>query len=356
MRSSIPPNDAEGVRESIVQPSIPGRTNYNTIFPSALRDIDSELAARVRTELAALSLHFEAPLPRGHTVAARIALVGTRELELRELLADPDAFVVVGRHSEASMRALDSSSLSLRHVLLIPQLASSATEMLVDIVPLAPTVRLALWSQPLPEPLAEHCTAFILGDSLLLVAPVTGKEIAGAGLHVTPSIAAHLERHASAKPRPTEPPRCTRVSTAYTATDLPPASDGSARLVLEVRSSDRAVRLHVQEAWLARGILLGRNPDKCSHVALADALSSDHVSRCHVFLRREEDDVVFYDTASTSGVCVDDELVRRVRIPAPLSAANGYGEVNPEGVVLSLTDDVFVTLFDVGEESSRASD
>jgi hypothetical protein len=175
--------------------------------------------------------------------------------------------------------------------------------MFVDIVLLAPTLRLEPWPRPLPAPLVERCTGYLLGDSLMLLSP----------------------------------PQIARISTAYGATDLPPG-DTDAQLVLEVWSGQRRVRLALRESWLARGILLGRNPEKCSHPALADVLSSEQVSRCHLFLRREEDRVVFYDTASSFGVCVHDDLIHRVSIPATAAG------VNPEHIVLSLTDDVFVTL------------
>ena len=97
--------------------------------------------------------------------------------------------------------------------------------------------------------------------------------------------------------------------------------------------------------------MLGRSELKCSHVALAAVLKSDNVSRCHLFLRREADAVVFYDTASTAGVFVGDEQVRRFAIPAPLDVLAPDADpqvrnaaVNPARVILQLTEEVSVRL------------
>jgi hypothetical protein len=96
---------------------------------------------------------------------------------------------------------------------------------------------------------------------------------------------------------------------------------------------------------------LGRAEEKCSHAALAKALSSNEVSRCHVYFRLENNTVAFYDTASIAGLMVNDHPVRRFSVPAHLKAFDAElpGDVraslvNPDRVWISLTDDTQFTL------------
>lgn len=357
MRSSNPPGPSHDSQSGTASDA----HNNDTILPPSFRDVTSELAASLERECSAIANHFGAELPEHVDVAARVALLAADEVSLHELPASPDAYLVVGRHSEASVRTAGAQSLSLRHVLLIPQRTAQGPGVVLDIVALAPTMRIAPWPRPLPGGLAERSTALVLGDSLLLVAPVTRSE-----QHTEIFIAPEPASKLGVKPRPEAPPaqahRRTRITSAAPAESLPAGDDlpDDARLVLEVRNDGERVRIGLREPWLVGGIVLGRNTEKCSHASLARVLASPEVSRCHLYLRREQDDIVFYDTASTSGVHLSEdeeaEAVRRFVVPAPRAKLEGGSTfvVNPERTWLWLTPDVRVTLYAAGNHDEDA--
>lgn len=333
--------------------------NRNTCFLQLGRLVSDELTERALACAEQLQEHFAAPLPDNVPVIVRIALIGASDLDLYELSVDPDSFVVVGRHSEASVRADSSSSLSLRHVLLIPH-ATAEDHITLEIVSLSPTIDPEPWlhTHRMPEPLATRCTGLVLGDALLLVATVgRGAETAVVKLAPTLEKVSSAHRHArddrarrldydDDEPRKSE--IVTIHPTSITAlADLSVADAPDAKLRLQVTFGDQRVTVALREAWLEAGLLLGREDRKCSHPALGAALSSNDVSRCHVYLRREGDAIVFYDTASTWGLHMKDELVRRIAIPAPVScldSEDAQAKVNPERLTLDLTDRVSVTL------------
>jgi hypothetical protein len=341
--------------------------NGNTVFLPSSRDVAGELAASLEREAGAIGDHFGAELPADSDLAARVALVSSDGVSLHELPASPDEYLVVGRHSEATVRSADAASLSLRHVLLIPQRVGAEPDVVLDIVALAPTIKIAPWPRTLPRPLADRCAGLALGDSLLLVAPVAHGDrpadvfIApepasklAANLRVT---APMLDTHASANANGYPSSRLTRISSAAPALRLPPGEDlaDDARLVLEVRDDSVRVRIGLREPWLIGGIVIGRNQEKCSHASLARVLTPLEVSRCHLYLRREQDEIVFYDTASTCGVYLSDydedaEPIRRFVVPAPRAALERGGYVvNPTRTWLWLTPEVRVTLYTAGD-------
>jgi len=341
--------------------------NNNTIVPPGFRDVTTELAASLERERSAIETYFAAELPSEVELAARVALLTSDEAFLHELPGSPDAYLVVGRHTEASVRAEGATSLSLRHVLLIPQRSDSTAGVALDIVALAPTMRVGVWPRPLPAVLAGRCTALVLGDSLLLVAPIERAE-GVAEVFMAPDVASGLPPQR--RPQPVAQRQrasagsaesadslshSTRISMAMPSDALPDAADAcDAELVLEVCSDDGSVRVPLREPWLVGGIVLGRNADKCSHSSIARLLTSPEVSRCHLYLRREHNEIVLYDTASTSGVRLgedDEELVRRVAVPAPLGAlARGNPDaINPARIQLWLSTDVRLTIFAAGE-------
>ena len=319
--------------------------NANTILPPSFRDVSRELALELARRIAEVADFFSRRFTTERPVAARLALLGTGELQLHELGAAPEAFVCVGRHTEASLRVESSDSLSLRHVLLIPR-ATADDDIQVDIVPLSPMVRVAPWPHEIPAIAGTVTTAMLLGDSLLLIAPAVLPGRASS-LQLEPDPAAGLP-HRSSSPNGHVPLR-TRITMAPSLSDMPSVDPADEGLFLEVRNKATSVCIALREEWLACGLLIGRSPGKCSYAALAHVLAHPEISRCHLFLRREDDSVVFYDTASTWGVVVNDKDVRRVCIPAPRprsEAPNGAREaaINPEGLSLQLSADVFITL------------
>ena len=335
--------------------SRPTNVNSNTIVPPGFRDVRAELAAALSRESRAIADYFDAELPVHAKLAARVALLNAEGVVLHELPASPEEYLVVGRHTEAAVRVGDALSLSLRHVLLIPQRAQARSGVVLDVVALAPTMRIASWPEPMPQTLAGRCTPLVLGDALLLVAPMISDE------HLPEVvIAPDPESQLAAAPRSRALPReerggerrDSRISTAIPADSLPEGEElaADAKLVLEVRDDEASVRIGLREPWLVGGIVIGRNTEKCSHASLARVLGSDEVSRCHLYVRREQDEIVFYDTASTSGVRLgedDEEYIRRVAVPAPLGevAAVDRDAINPERTQLWLSTDVRLTIY-----------
>jgi hypothetical protein len=332
--------------------------NSNTIFPPAFADFTGVLGAMLEAEAEALADYFlgEPPLPEQLDVAARVALLTEHEIYRHELPASPDAYLVVGRHSEANVRA-DAPALSLRHVLLIPQPDVTAGSILLDVVALAPTMRIAPWPRPLPAALADACSALMLGDALLLVAPVTRGE-RRAEVTLAPDPASQLRapmRGAARSQLPHAWSDHTRISSAAPALSLPDGDDTAADVAftLEVRDEHLRVRIGLREAWLVGGIMLGRNEEKNSHASLSRVLTADGVSRCHLYLRREHDDIVFYDTASTNGLHTSNdetaEPIRRFVIRAATGGKQAPMTVNPDRTWLWLTSSVRVTLYATGD-------
>lgn len=327
------------------------RCNRNTIMPQGYRDLSRELTAVLDGRLAELEQYFSEPVADELPICARLALLGTEELQTLVVPAQPAEFVCVGRHTEAGLRVEKASSLSLRHILLIPRQAVEAgeAEIQIDMVPLSPMVRLAAWPGELPPSLGSLCQGWLMGDALLLIAP-TLSDAAASSLELRPSVVAGLSN--APEPAIVQHTLRARVTVAPSLFDVPLAPAQDAPLALEVRNGLMTVRLPIQETWLDRGVLLGRHPEKCSHSALAQVLAHEEVSRCHAFLRREGDTVVFYDTASTFGLQVGGLPVRRVAVPAPQLLAAGEQvdvsaiehEINPQGIVVRLSSAVSVTL------------
>jgi hypothetical protein len=308
-----------------------------------------ELSSHLETVAGRIAAHFDQPPSTDVRIAARVALLARDALYLDEVTTDPGQYLCVGRHTEASLRSANSESLSLRHVLLIP-VPLGGTQMQLDVVPLSPTVAVSPWSRPLPPALAQRCTAIVLGDSLLLIAGVNTPELEST-LNLASPTTKHLERTRPRPPREDKNSLQTKVSSIHDLLSMHPGDQPTGPLALEVRSDNAAVTIHLREDWLAQGIILGRSDVKCSHAALAAVLGDIGVSRCHLFFRRESDAIVFYDTASTAGLFIGEDEVRRVAIPAPRSVlAPGVGPgvrnatINPARIALQLTDEVSVTL------------
>jgi hypothetical protein len=248
-------------------------------------------------------------------------------------------------------------------VLVIPAAVSEGSRV-IDVIPLSPTVEVIAWSRGLPDALAGRCTAIQLGDSLLLMAAVgcekndifrqLARPITGRGGD-TPGAQPKLAPELAPDSGDDTPRLYSRVTLAHALVDHDYTSEPNDALVaIEIRSGTSLTRVGIRKPWLERGVILGRAEEKCSHVALAKALSSDEVSRCHAYFRLEGDDVVFYDTASIAGLMVNDQPVRRFTVPAPRNAFDAgvprdvrTSLVNPDRVWISLTDDTQITLLAV---------
>lgn len=94
--------------------------------------------------------------------------------------------------------------------------------------------------------------------------------------------------------------------------DLAPrARDGYVRITLQ--SYDRSAAVELAEQALDQGVLLGR-ADNCLDRGLRAVLST-HISRTHLLLLREGNDIFALDLCSTNGTRQGGQKVRRVNIP-----------------------------------------
>jgi hypothetical protein len=91
----------------------------------------------------------------------------------------------------------------------------------------------------------------------------------------------------------------------------PKAKAGYVRLTLQ--SYDRSAAVELPEQALDNGILLGR-ADNCLDRGLRAVLST-HISRTHLLLLRDADEIFALDLCSTNGTRQGGQRVRRVNIP-----------------------------------------
>jgi len=269
------------------------------------------------------SLEFPALHPSG--ACLRVVLLSERESAMRDLSLDQDAQLVVGRHGQADLGVQDDSALSLRHVLVLHRPCGDAAGQTVELIPLSPSAPVRPWPHPLPDDVAGRGTALLCGDSLLFVTQIQQGQYTASTAFALQGGSVRLkvdDGNIAVRKRRTvdsSPPRSTFIREARALTELHDTGASEAAYILEVQRGDLRARLGLHEAWLAQGILLGRSPTKCSHPLLAEALSPVGISRSHLYLRREGDHVVFYDTASMGGVWIEEEQVYRAEALAPMS-------------------------------------
>jgi hypothetical protein len=317
MQDSLPPEEQRSMIRQATR-------NRDTCLPSpsqpprrAWRD-GAPMLERLRDSLQMPSLH-----PSG--ACLRVMLLSEGESAVIDLAPDADAQLVVGRHEQAGLGVQDDSTLSLRHVLILLRSRPGADGPTVDLIPLSPSAPVQPWPAALPGDVTARGTALLCGNSLLfmtqiqsgLETPSTAFSLQGGSVHVKAedvNIAVHKRRVVSSVP-----PRSTFIREARALLELHDAGSAEAAYTLEVRRGDLCARLGLLEAWLAQGILLGRSQAKCSHPLFSQVLSPAEISRSHVYVRREGDYVVFYDTASMGGVWIGDEQVHRAQVLAPLS-------------------------------------
>jgi hypothetical protein len=317
MQDSLPPDEQRSMIRQATR-------NRDTCLPSpseppqhAWRD-GAPILERLRDSLRMPSLH-----PSG--ACLRVMLFSEGERAVLDLALDADAQLVVGRHEQADLGVQDDSTLSLRHVLVLLRSRPDADGPTVELIPLSPSAPVQPWPAALPNDVTARGTALLCGNSLLFMtqihsgpdAPCTAFALQGGSVHAKAedvNIAVRKRRVVSSVP-----PRSTFIREARELLELHDAGTSEAAYTLEVRRGDLCARLGLLEAWLAQGILLGRSQAKCSHPLFSQVLSPAEISRSHVYVRREGDYVVFYDTASMGGVWIGAEQVHRAEVLAPLS-------------------------------------
>jgi hypothetical protein len=326
-----------------------------------------ELAKRCAPAFIEAALH-RAPTPGAEL---RMAIISPYAVVVRDLRCAADDFAVIGRHGAVVMGGREALAMSLRHILAIPErIDSNPSLRLIPLSPEHPVVRV---DELLPAELRARGDTFQVGEGLLFVAALgpirpgrlTG--LAGSSARVENACARIDARsepapEGSGRPRLRLLPRCGHRATSAASSRarlqgpsapevhrhgrarprlVPPgggrvtSAASVAGLTLEVTSAEVRVSFDLREPWLERGILLGRSDRKCSHRALRLALSSEYISRAHVLLRRERDDLVFYDLASTNGTFVKGARVRRVCMHVPARPdASGRSHTEPVRIVL----------------------
>jgi hypothetical protein len=231
------------------------------------------------------------------------------ELGWRDLRADPNAYVVIGRHTQCDLVLPADPAVALRHLLVRATTLDDGT----------PALRVLDLRTGL---------GFFLDDDVerrSLVA--TGVLAMRVGRYALVALPANVELP-ERRPAPeilesTRPPvRGTSTGGFRTSvTNLPPAPrlDDIARGAASPGRS--RVTLHRGEEWasidlpdtaLDAGVLVGR-ADRCE--TRLRTVMTESISRVHLLLLRERGAVHAFDAASMQGTWLDEERVRRVRLP-----------------------------------------
>lgn len=246
--------------------------------------------------------------------AAGVRLVWWRgnELGWRDLDAHPNAYAVVGRHTQCDVVLPSDPAVALRHLLVRATTLEDGTPA-VRVLDLRTALGFHLDDDVERRAIvATGVLALRLGRYALVALP-TGVEL--------PEERPAPEIVESAK----VPARATASglggSQRTSVTNLPPAprlddiardaaAPGLARVTL--RRGDAWARVDLPDAALDAGVLVGR-ADRCE--TRVRAVLTESISRVHLLILREHGVVHAFDAASMQGVFSDGERVRRVRLP-----------------------------------------
>ncbi|HEY8042363.1 MAG TPA: FHA domain-containing protein [Polyangiaceae bacterium] len=231
------------------------------------------------------------------------------EFGWHDLVAHPRAYAVVGRHTQCDVVLPTDPDVALRHLMVRATTLDDGTS----------AVRLL----DLRTGLGFHLDDDIERRALVAIGPLALR----LGRYALVALPSRVELPSSrlapeivdAPRMPSHAPRTDRLRTSVTT--LPPAprlddvaeqvaAPGHARLTLR-RGGSRAT-VELPDPALDAGVLVGR-ADRCE--TRFRPVLTDSISRVHVLLLREHGDVHAFDLASTQGVWVDGERVRRVRLP-----------------------------------------
>jgi FHA domain len=235
-----------------------------------------------------------------------------REWGSLALPAKRGAYAILGRHTSCDGVMPHDPDLSLRHLL--------ASALPLDDGALG--LRLLDLRGSLPFYLDDHSprrsifvtgpAAVRLGRYALIGLPTGGdappKELPAPAIEDAPR-APRFSRGPRFTSRITVLPPLTGIEQMKVAAN--DASGAFARITLE--GAGRSASIELSEAELDRGVLIGR-ADKCTDRGLRSVLN-EGISRSHLLVLREGDEVYAFDTGSTQGTYARGERVRCARLP-----------------------------------------
>jgi hypothetical protein len=238
------------------------------------------------------------------------------------VLAGDPQFALVGRHQRCDLSVSRDPALSLRHAVIAARVASG--ELRLRFLDLLSGSGLVTEDGHRCEALAADGAMFVrLGDYHLFLLPTgTLSPLAWAATAADTwrMIPERIYRDNRVAARLPGAGRGGRVALPSVATRLlePPGAlrpyrpeagaRGTPVADIELRTSSGSERYTLHEADLERGMLLGRY-DRCQ-LGVAD----DRMSRIHLLIVRNGEDVWAVDTASTNGTTVAGRSVRSVRL------------------------------------------
>ncbi len=245
----------------------------------------------------------------------RVFWVRGRDLAWLDLPARRDAYAILGRHTRCDLRLPHDEDVSLRHVLVRSCLLADGN-LALRVLDLRSGMPFFLEDdRPRASIVAAGPVAIRLGEYSICAFPVApGSPTGGHGPY------RELPRadvaFARVLPRGVPDRRGSYITVMPPAPSLedlawPAAPDGSARVTL--RHGDRAASVVIPDADLDLGVIVGR-ADRCVDRGLRAVLTMS-ISRSHLLLLREGDDVHAFDLCSSQGTRIGREPIRRSGLP-----------------------------------------
>jgi hypothetical protein len=351
-----------------------GSRNHATkLFTVAPRsDIDESTAAVAYARAAA---HL-ASLPEGPAEAAGYRLFWARGNEVGHRDIGMEDHAVVGRHSACDVALASASELSLRHLLVAMTSLTDGTPALRVLDLHASLPFYTDDGQPRRSIVATGPVVLRVGTYLFGGVPV-GPSAPHARLpdEMPRAVVTRATRPPADEPlghlqTPSEmstmgadedyfdppPPKGTAALDVLPAgspllscvtvvpkpaflTDVAPPSSRTTFARLTLVREGHSATIHLPAPDLEGGVLIGRS-ERCADGGLRRVLDGN-ISRVHVLLLREGDDVVAFDLCSTQGMYLDGRSVRRHR----LSRAGGC-------LSLARTNPVMLCLHPRGDEAA----
>jgi hypothetical protein len=319
--------------------------NKNTCLPGMLPSVVvAPVDLRQAYRAAEASNREMPPLP---TPGYRLFRVGAGDHAWVDLPAGPDAYAIVGRHTQCDLRLEGDDEIALRHLLVRAKMAPGGDVPMLRMLDLHTTLGFRLEdgdserAASVVGPVAVHVGRLALvalpssTTALPSELPPAFVEPVGSSPYRSPpserqheQAPAHAVRHWTHVSLMPEAPslhqaRVTLVGATVHPLEPTLAPYGFSRITLERDGHGQCVDIADEE--LEAGILIGR-ASKCDR-RFAELLD-DNVSRVHLLITREEGATVTFDLASMNGTRFHGRRTRRFALPdAGATLALGVGGV-----------------------------
>lgn len=228
------------------------------------------------------------------------------------LLAHPDAFAIVGRHTQCGMVLPDDPFAALRHVL-VRSIALPTGKVALRILDLHTAAGFSLADGSRQTSVfAEGPVAVGIGEYALVALPGETPDDALPNELPAPEVEAGGPYRVNARPanrtsRITLMPKLVMLGESQMS--LARLTSG-ARWAVTLERKGRQATVTVTEEDLVGGVVIGRS-EKC-HSEDLRRITDNNTSRVHVLILREAGRVQAFDLASTQGMYFVDKLARRV--------------------------------------------